>query len=357
MQLESIGWNDHFTSLFDHSETETIIPGRVIRSSREIFTVLCRAGETQAELPGRFYHSDEDVLFPAVGDWVALDYQGEDSPGIIVEVLPRQSCFSRKEAGGLTRQQVLAANIDSAFLVMGLDGDFNIRRLERYLTVTWDSGATPVIILNKADVCSDIATPLSEVDSVAPGVPVRLVSALTHAGLKELKPFLGFGVTIALLGSSGVGKSSLINAILARDVLEIGEVRAYDNRGRHTTTHRELIPIPGGGAIIDTPGMRELQLWTDESSLEKSFHDIDEIARACRFNDCSHTSEPGCAIKDAIDSGDIDPDRFRSYLKLRREIRFINTRRDHRARIQERAKWKKITKNARRHYKNNNGKR
>ncbi len=246
--------------------------------------------------------------------------------------------------GEKTEEQIVAANVDLVFLVSGLDDDFNVRRIERYLTLAWDSGARPVIVLNKADLCPDLAECVAEVESVAFGTPVLTASARDGYGLEGLRGMLTPGKTGAFLGSSGVGKSSIVNVLLGKPLQATQAVRGTDSHGRHTTSRRELILLSGGGMVIDTPGMRELQLWTDEEGLGTAFADVEELAVLCKFADCNHEDEPGCAVQAALEDGTLRQDRFNGYLKLRREVRYIALRQERSARAVERIRWKKIAK-------------
>jgi ribosome biogenesis GTPase len=345
MELDRLGWHEFFSNHFEPYETKRYAPARVAREDKHVYTVYGTAGELAARVAGRLLHSAKSRGdFPAVGDWVAIDPRPEEGKATIHAVLPRRSKFVRKVVSVKTEEQVLAANIDTVFLVSALGGDFNLRRLERYLTLAWESGAMPVVVLNKADLCDDVETLIDEAGSVACGVTIHAISALEGLGLEVLETYLAPGKTVALLGSSGVGKSTLINSLMRTDLLEVGEVRASDGRGRHITSSRQLVVLPDGGMIIDTPGMRELQLWADEKSLGASFEDVDKLAQGCRFRDCKHQAEPGCAVKDAVESGALDAKRLKSYRKLRRELKVLGVRQDQRARIYERTRWKQVAK-------------
>ena len=328
------------------------VAGRVALEHRGTYRVYTEFGECTAEVTGQFrYQADGDQTFPAVGDWVALHHHGPDHPATIHQVLPRTSQFVRKVAGTKTQGQVIAANVDTVFLMSGLDGDFNLRRIERYLVMAWDSGATPVIVLNKADLCATLSETLADVAAVAIGVPIHPISAALGTGLNQLDPYLIPGKTVALIGSSGVGKSTLTNYLLGTHQQAIQAVRADDSRGRHTTSHRHLLPLPSGALLIDTPGMRELQLWSTASGLEETFADVEALASDCKFRDCQHEQEPGCAVQAAIATGDLDPGRLRSYQKLQREQQWLVQRQDTHARSNTKRRWKQITKTIRQRYK------
>lgn len=347
--LENLGWDFQWARQFVPFLEQGFTPARVTCEYREAYDVAGESGELRAEISGRFRHEHPvHAEWPAVGDWVAIVSRPEEATATIHAVLPRRSRFSRKAAGDRTEEQVVAANVDVTFLVAGLDGDFNVRRIERYLTVAWDSGARPVVILNKADLCADIARYVLEVEAVAFGTPVIALSAVTGRGLKELCDMVPYGATGAFLGSSGVGKSSLVNALVGEARQTTRAVRDDDSHGRHTTTSRELIRLPDGGMIIDTPGMRELQVWTGDDGLDTAFADVEALAAQCRFADCTHIGEPGCAVQAALEDGTLQRDRFRSYAKLQREIQYQSLRQDQSARLIEKNRWKKIAKEVRR---------
>jgi ribosome biogenesis GTPase len=343
--LTELGWDDFFDDEFRRVAIPDTVPARVILQHKDLCIVQGEYGEMAVTVSGRLRHRAETgYRYPAVGDWVAILPQPEENKGVIQAVLPRKSNFSRQAAGGRTQEQVVAANIDTVFLVSGLDGgrNLNMRRIERYLTLAWNSGARPVIILNKADLCPDIAPVIVEAEGIAPGVPVHAVSATEKSGLDKLWSYLTKGNTVALLGQSGVGKSAIINTLVGTERMRVKAVRESDRQGRHTTTHRELIMLPGGGAVIDTPGMREIQLRGDEEGLRDAFDDIEQLAKHCRFSDCRHDNEPRCAVREAIETGVLDPARFESYRRLQRELRHQAAREDYSVGQEEKLRWKKI---------------
>jgi ribosome biogenesis GTPase / thiamine phosphate phosphatase len=315
---------------------------RVCFAAHEQYRVLIDLEECDAEPTGRLRYSE---LLPAVGDWVMVR-RIDAGLALIESVLPRRTQFSRRAAGDAVAEQVMAANVDFAIIVCGLDGNFNLRRLERYLVLARESGAEPVVVLNKADLCGDVAARIAEAESVTGGVPVLALSALAGASaVAELSR----GRTVVFLGSSGVGKSTIVNALLGEARQATAEVRAADSKGRHTTTNRMLLPLPDGGAIIDTPGMRELQLWAGGESLDEVFVEIAAIAEGCRFGDCTHTSEPGCAVRAALDNGELEPARWQSYAKLQRELEHHRIETDVQARLAHKRAWKAIHKSLRDH--------
>ena len=331
--LSDLGWS---TELADNLEPG-LVPGRVSAAHRAAYDVHTAAEVVRTRLPGRLVHESVDV---AVGDWVGL------SDGLIRTVLPRRSAIVRKAAGLVTAGQTLAANVDVAFIVSSLGPDLEPRRIERYLVTIWDSGAAPEIVLTKSDRIEDPWDMVAKVEAVAIGVPVHVVSALTGDGCDALRVRIQPGTTAVLLGSSGVGKSTLVNLFAGRDLMAVKETRADDDEGQHTTSHRELIPLPGGGVVIDTPGLRELQLW-DGGGLDETFSDVEELAGDCRFNDCSHTLEPACAVLAAVEDGTLAAERFQSWRKLQKELRAIAIRQDHLLRKEESRKWRLIAKEGR----------
>ena len=322
--LARFGWTPERQTEFEQHRSEGLVPARVAVEHRSDYVLYGDAGELRAQLAGRLRHEGE---LPAVGDWVAVR-----PPATIAAVLPRRTVFSRKEPWSETKEQVLAANADVVFVTTALTKrDFKARRLERYLATAWESGAQPVLVLTKTDLCDDVGAAVVEAESVAFGVSVHPVSAVTGEGVDALRPYFEHDRTVALLGSSGVGKSTLVNLLAGREVLVTREIRA-DGRGRHTTTHRELVPLPGGGLVLDTPGLRELQLWDVSGGLEATFEDVAAIAATCRFSDCAHASEPGCAVRNALRSGALSGERYESWRKLQRELERLERRLDARAR-------------------------
>jgi ribosome biogenesis GTPase len=343
--LSDFGWNEFFEAHFQPYGAGGYKAGRVLLEYNHLYRVYTMEGELLAGVAGRLRHEAESRRdLPTVGDWVVLQPRAEEGKATIQAVLPRQSKFVRKAAGTRTEEQVVGANIDTIFLVTSLNQDFNLRRLERYLLVAWESGASPVIILSKADLCDDMEGKLAEIETVASGVPVHAISVISHDGLKELAQYFRHGQTVALLGSSGVGKSTLINYLIGHEVQKVREVREHDGRGQHTTTHRELILLPQGGLVLDTPGMRELHLWEGEESLNRAFDDIEALAANCRFSDCQHKDEPHCAIREALAEGSIDAARYQSYLKLQKELKHVARKQDIGAQITEKKKWKKLSR-------------
>lgn len=349
--LKDLGWDDAWARAFAPFAAEGLVPARVAIEFNHIFRLYAERGEVQAQHSGRLLHRAEGrQALSAVGDWVATRPTPGEAMATIEAVLTRRSRFSRKVAGETTEEQIVAANIDTVFLVMGLDGDYNPRRLERYLLMAHESGANPVVLLNKSDLSEDLAHSIAEITSLAGGVPVHAVSARTGHGLEAFDRYLDPGRTGALLGSSGVGKSTLVNALVGEERFKTSDVRAGDSRGRHTTRHRHLILLPGRGLLIDTPGMRELQLWTQDGARE-TFDDVDALAAGCHFTDCRHREEPRCAVKQAIVAGTLDASRLESYLKLQDEIQSLDAQKNIRAQIDEKRKGKSVSQSLKKLYK------
>jgi ribosome biogenesis GTPase len=345
------GWNSYFEAFWRGADWENAAPARVIAQQRKFWRVAGEFGECWAEASGKLrFAADEGAEWPAVGDWVAAELHGEGATAVIQEVLPRRSKFVRKSPGKKMEEQGIAANVDTALLVSALDGDFNPRRVERYLAQCWESGARPVIVLNKADACEGARAKAAEMERVAVGTAVCLVSAKTGQGFGELEGFLRPGHTLVLLGSSGVGKSTIANRLLGYAVQEVQPVRESDSRGRHTTTTRELFALPGGALLMDTPGLREMQLWDAEDGVEQVFAEIDALAGRCRFGDCRHEGEPGCAVQAALDAGTLDPARLENRRKLMREQEFLRRKVDPEARQEQKEQWKQIHRAQRQKY-------
>jgi ribosome biogenesis GTPase len=351
VSLKQLGWDSHFDALWQASEDPAWLPARIISQHRGLWRVAGDFEECWAETSGALRASAETGgEWPAVGDWVAVEMLSGGGRPLIHKMLPRRSKFVRKVAGRRLEEQVIAANVDTAFVVMALDGDFNVRRLERYLAQCWQSGAKSVVVLNKADDCGDVTARISEVQSIAAGVPIFAISARTGEGMEALDTFLASGQTIVLLGSSGVGKSTLVNHFLRRDAQTVQPVRASDSRGRHTTTSRELFALPGGALLIDTPGLRELQLWAATEGMERAFSEIEELATQCRYGNCGHTKEPGCAVQSAVAEGRLDGERLQSWRKLEREQEFVRRKIDPEAQQQEKERVKKSHRGAKQKY-------
>jgi len=352
MNLEELGWNEFHEKHYNEMKTQDTFPARVAKAQREKYWIYSSLGELKAEIKGKLRFNAESISdFPVVGDWVVAEMRPEGNAAIIKGVLPRISKFSRKVAGPITDEQVLVANIDTVFLVSGLDSDYNIRRIERYLTIACESNSKPVIVLNKADMCTDVQVKTAELESIAFGVPIVALSAIQKEGLEDLKKYIMEGTTIAFIGSSGVGKSTIINCLIGSEMLKVGAVRESDGRGRHITTRRELMLLPYGGIVIDNPGLREIQLWVNEDALDKAFGDLREYAVQCKFRDCTHLNEPGCAVKKAIENGNLDSKRFQGYIKLKKELRYLATRKEIKARNEKIITEKKISKLSKQIYK------
>jgi ribosome biogenesis GTPase len=342
MRLAELGWDDGVAKAFEpFAATPDVEPARVIIEFNHIYRVWTGDRELDATASGRLkHHAASRSALPAVGDWVVIRRRGEETQAAIVAVLPRRSWFSRKMAGAVTDEQVVAANVDVVFIVMALDADFSLRRLERYLLLARESGASPVILLTKPDLATGIDAQVAAVRLVAGDLPIHVVNPKRNEGLEHVAAYLTPGRTGALLGSSGVGKSTIINRIVGQDVQKTREVRSSDAKGRHTTIHRELVMLPNGGLIIDTPGMRELQLWDVGDAVRETFDDIEALAAGCHFTDCQHRGEPRCAVKDAVADGRLDPARLESYLRLQDELASLVRQQDERAQLDEKRRSK-----------------
>lgn len=346
--LNRYGWSDSLQQQFAPHAAAGLVPARVVVQQRGLYEVMTDCGEVSATLAGKFTHTAQEGEYPVAGDWVAIAVGSSGSSGTIRHVLPRRSTFVRRAAGpGAPRAQVIAANADIALLVTSLNAELNVRRIERYLAAAWESGADPAIVLTKADMCDDVEMRKAEIEAIAFGVPVHVVSAVTGQGLAALAVDLLPAKTAVLLGSSGVGKSTLINTLAGQALMATQEIRQDDARGRHTTTHRELVLLPNGTLILDTPGMRELGLWDAESGVSSAFADVDGLAAQCRFHDCSHRTEPGCAVRAALAEGTLDSGRWQAYGKLQRELAFQQRKEDPVARAEARKVWIRRHKNYR----------
>jgi ribosome biogenesis GTPase / thiamine phosphate phosphatase len=358
--LHDLGWMPFFASHFSSHANHGFVPGRVVSESNEIYRLATEVGERTAEMAGRLrYLAEERADLPAVGDWVAAQIvgDGEHDPAILHAVLPRRTQLTRKAPGRRTEAQIVAANVDTVFLLTSLNQDFNPRRLERYLALVREGGGEPVVVLSKADLCADpdaVRRAEAAVRTVAAETPVHAVSSLSGEGLDDLHPYLARGRTVALLGSSGVGKSTLVNRLLGEERQAVRTIREGDDRGRHTTTRRQLIPLPGGALLLDTPGMRELALWGGEEGAGAAFSEIESLAQRCRFPDCRHQSEPGCAVLAAVETGELPAERLANYDKLLKEEAYLEARKANGAVLRAQRKatarlHKAVQQHARRH--------
>ncbi len=346
-QLAGLGWSSFLENHFRELHDLSLSPARVVEELKTLYRVRTESGEFLAGIAGRLrYLAQSRDGFPAVGDWVAVS--ASDGRARIESILPRRTKLSRKAAGRNSSEQIIATNLDVVFIVSSLNREFNLRRIERYLAAVWEGGAQPVVLLNKADLCTEVAERVAEVESIAIAVPVCPVSALERNGVDAVRRHLGPEMTAAFVGSSGVGKSTIINALAEDGRLPVGPVRPSDDRGRHTTTSRQTVFLPGGGIVIDTPGMREFQLWDSGQGLTQAFEDIQALAEDCRFRDCAHHGEPGCAVEAAISEARLEPERLENHRKLQAELRFLECKVDPQAAHEQKRRWKQIHRAMRR---------
>lgn len=338
INLREWGLDDFIVKQISQSEIPNL--GRIVTEGNKIYKIITEEGLITGEVSGKaIYDASGTDDFPAVGDWVLLDrVDAQSGNAIILKVLQRKSKLSRKVAGKRFDEQIIATNIDTIFITMSVNNDFNIRRLERYLTIVWDSMAVPVILLTKVDLCQNIDSKMLEIEAASPGVDILTTSAVTGEGIQQITTYLGPGKTVAFVGSSGVGKSSIINYLKGEKIMAVKDLR-NDDKGRHTTTHRQLVPMSSGGVIIDTPGMREIQIMDVDTSLDKTFTDVETLAKNCKFNNCQHQSEPGCAIREALEDGTLDRGRWDNYIKMKKEIEYFIRKTDKKA---ESEYWNKI---------------
>ena len=337
--LAAYGWSDALQAAFAPFADQGLVPGRIVVQQRGGYRLITEAGEIDARATGPLMKAATDIDRPTAGDWVAVEARPGQTTALVHGVLPRSTAFIRKASGPRAGAQVVAANVDVALLVASLNANLNPRRLERYLATTHESGAQPVIVLTKADLAEFLDEDVAEIEAIALGAPVLALSAKTGQGLEALAQWMQPGRTAVLLGSSGAGKSTLLNVLAGEERMATREVRATDDRGRHTTTHRELVLLPSGALILDTPGMRELGLWDADEGVSATFADIEELATQCRFRDCAHGDEPGCAIQAAIDAGELDPSRLYNYEKLQAELAHDRRRQDPVAALENRKLW------------------
>ena len=339
MNLNEYGWDGHFEEAFSKYNNDELIPARIVADYGQSVRVIAQDGEIDVQR-----HIHEERAF-GVGDFVALRYSAESFRYFIEHLLPRKTMFSRVAAGQVLKEQIVAANIDWVFIMQSLNHDFNLRRLERYMIAAWESGAMPVVVLTKSDLCEDVESKINEAFQVAVGANIHAVSAVSRQGLDEIRSYFKVGKTVALMGSSGVGKSTLVNVMAGKEILKTQEVLRDDDRGRHTTTHRELVLLPDGGLVMDTPGMRTMGMWQAEAGMDSIFGDIEELAEQCRFRDCVHEKEPGCAVKAALEDGTLESERWESYKKLKKEMAHLDRKKEQKLRMHDRQFTKMIKNN------------
>jgi len=343
--IEKYGYDDFFENKVNQLNVSSadLIPARVTEVHKEQYKIVTEYGENSGKLKGSLFYNEKIYnVYPTVGDFVLVKYNhlGED---IIYHVLERKSKFSRLDSFNKV-EQIVAANFDYVFIMISLNNDFNLKRTERYLTAAWQSGALPIIIMTKLDLCNDYSYQKESIKKIAPSVPIVAVSSVTGEGLEELWTYIEPYKTVVFLGSSGIGKSSLVNALFGEEVMNVNTIREDDSKGRHTTTHRQLIKLKNDAMIIDTPGMRELEMWNVSEGLEIVFDEIEELAKSCKFKDCMHEKEPGCVVRLALENGELSKERWDNYIKLKKEARFAEGKENANVRLQEKARWKGISK-------------
>lgn len=353
--LKTLGWNTFFEDKFEEYKNLGFVPGRIAVENKNNFNVITETGEIIAEISGKLmFTAESNSKLPKTGDWVALSVFDNES-GIIHGVVERKTKVSRRKPGKTTDEQVIITNVDFIFIVQSLDNNFNINRLERYLATVYQSGAIPIIILSKSDLCDDIESKIEEIRQYHSEETIIALSSFENRGIDKIKELLEFGKTYAFLGSSGVGKSTIINKIVNEEIQKTTEVRTSDNKGKHTTTKRELIVLPEGGLLIDTPGMRGLKLWSAEDGISNTFAEFEEFAGECKYADCTHTHEANCAVINALNNNLIPQSRYDNYLKMRKELRYLESRIDYRIQLEEKRKWKEIQKSYKKYLKGMKG--
>ncbi|MFC2134010.1 ribosome small subunit-dependent GTPase A [Bacteroidota bacterium] len=354
MDLKSLGWDESFDKSFEPFKEKGFDVGRISAENKNNYLVLTRHGEVYGEITGKLlFTSDDSSTLPKVGDWAAIQFYDDNELAIIHDVLPRRTKLSRKVSDKRTSEQVIAANIDVVFIINSLDERFNINSIERYLVTAYQSGAEPVIVLSKSDLCDDVEKKLTQVRKISGDAEVLPISSIEHKGVDEVKKFLRYGETVVFVGASGAGKSTLINALLGKELQAVKEVRSGDSKGKHTTTRRELIIFPEGGLLIDTPGLRELALWSADNGFAAAFSEIELLGERCRYADCTHTHEVNCAVKTAVEAGQIPEEQYNNYLKLKKELDYLEKRQDVNAAQEEKRKWRSIHKEMRHFNKKN----